>query len=310
MRAGSSLTAPPMSWQANDQPDPAPIGWYSAGRVPRVAGDEWPVRSGSGRVGIGRGDPGRTAPAPAAFASEREGWRHREPGVGRPQPALTVSCLVLVPALPAELTTRGQAGRRTQGRGERRLDSRCDRRPVRGRRHLDDRPAGQRRARADAPGDKGVTPQDLVNAGSDGHGAAREGLLPRQPLLAHQARARRIGHQPDAPPGRKLVGESRHELRSLDDHGHLAQVTGQDVVEHELQPEPAGGLEGVRGGFSSPGELIVQRFTCGQPGLVIIGPQVDRVQRQVIRPGQVPGQGGLPRPLPAANPQHRRPLSP
>jgi CubicO group peptidase (beta-lactamase class C family) len=118
----------------------------------------------------------------------------------------------------------------------------------------------------------------------------------------------RIGQQPDTPSRGKLSREPGHELRALDDHGDHAQLTCRDVVEHELQPEPAVGLEGIRGSHGSPGQLLIKRVTSGHPRLVIVGPQVDTVQRQVIRPGQMPRQDGLSCALPAADPQHRRPL--
>ncbi len=70
--------------------------------------------------------------------------------------------------------------------------------------------------------------------------------------------------------------------------GYLAQVTCHDVVEHEVQAEPAVGFEGVCGSLGSPGELLAEGISGGQPRLVIVGPQVDPVQRQVVRPGQMP----------------------
>lgn len=90
-----------------------------------------------------------------------------------------------------------------------------------------------------------------MKTGAAGRGAALKRLLLGQPFLPHQAGARRVGQQPDRPPGRKLFRESRQELRAFDDRGNLAQLTVQDVVEYEFQPEPVGGLEGIYGGFGS-----------------------------------------------------------
>jgi hypothetical protein len=148
-----------------------------------------------------------------------------------------------------------------------------------------------------------------MNPRAGGYQAAGEILGPGQPFLPRKARAARIGHQPHPPAGRKPAGESGHELRTLNDGGNCAKVTGLDVIEHEFQSESADGLEGIGGGIRSTGELVLKRVAGGQPGLVIVGPQVDRVQRQVMRPGQPPGPGGLPRPPRAADPDHRRPIS-
>jgi hypothetical protein len=148
-----------------------------------------------------------------------------------------------------------------------------------------------------------------MNARPGGYRAATERLGLRQPFLPGKARAARIGHEPHTPAGRKLTGESGHELRALNECGNCAQVTRPDVVEHEFQAEAADGLEGIGGGLRSPGELVVERAAGRQPGLVIVGPQVDRVQRQVMGAGQLPGPRALPCPLRAADPDHRRPLS-
>jgi hypothetical protein len=58
------------------------VGWPALSR--RVVGDEWPLRSGSGRVVVGRGGPGGAASAPPTFAAERVGGHHGEPGVAHP----------------------------------------------------------------------------------------------------------------------------------------------------------------------------------------------------------------------------------
>jgi putative ABC transport system permease protein len=116
--AGLPLIAAAGGWLFAGREPPAvarqPIElWRGPGGKPAraVVGDERPPGSGPGRVVSGRGQPGRTAPALAAFAPERVGRNHGEPGIPHPQPALAVGRPVLMPALAAELAARGQARR-------------------------------------------------------------------------------------------------------------------------------------------------------------------------------------------------------
>jgi hypothetical protein len=111
-----------------------------------------------------------------------------------------------------------------------------------------------------------------MNARAGGRRAAGELLGLCQPFFSGKARAARIGHEPHAPPRRKLTSESGHELRALNDDGNCTQVAGPDVVEHEFQSQAADGLESVGGSFGSPGELLVKRVAGRQSGLVIVGP--------------------------------------
>ncbi len=111
----------------------------------------------------------------------------------------------------------------------------------------------------------------------------------------------------DAMTRRQLLCHLRGKLGSFHDRGHLPELPSSDVAEDQAKPTATSRSKRLRRPDRSGRQLVLERLAGRHPLRMVVGPEVDRMQRKVVRTTEAPRNRRLPRALSAANPNHRRP---